>query len=69
MTKCFEPDSIDLIKPLAVDECDDDDDDDDDIDIIFPHNTFAISPYRPVQVTQTSLTNENERKLYVHISI
>ena len=31
MTKCFEPDSIDLIKPLAVDERDDDDD----IDVIF----------------------------------
>ena len=27
MTKCFEPDSIDLIKPLAVDERDDEDDD------------------------------------------
>jgi len=39
---CFEPDSIDLMKPLAVDERDDDDvddddddDDDDDIDILF----------------------------------
>ena len=28
MTKCFEPDSIDLIKPLAVDEPDDDKDGD-----------------------------------------
>ena len=27
MTKCFEPDSIDLIKPLAVDERDDEGDD------------------------------------------
>jgi hypothetical protein len=37
MTKCFEPDSIDLIKPLAVDEPDDedDDDDDDDMDMLF----------------------------------
>ena len=35
MTKCFEPDSIDLIKPLAVDEPDDDDDDEDgDMDIL-----------------------------------
>jgi hypothetical protein len=33
ITRCFEPDSIDLIKPLAVDERDDDDDD---TDIIFP---------------------------------
>jgi hypothetical protein len=33
MTKCFEPDSIDLMKPLAVDERDGDDDDGD-IDII-----------------------------------
>ena len=37
MTKCFEPDSIDLIKPLAVDERDGDDDDEDgDMDILFP---------------------------------
>jgi hypothetical protein len=39
ITRCFEPDSIDLMKPLAVDERDDDDDvdddDDDDIDILF----------------------------------
>jgi hypothetical protein len=35
ITRCFEPDSIDLMKPLAVDERDDDDDDDD-IDIISP---------------------------------
>ena len=35
ITRCFEPDSMDLIKPLAVDERDgdDDDDDDDDVDI------------------------------------
>jgi hypothetical protein len=49
ITRCFEPDSIDLIKPLAVDERDDDDDAD--MDIIFPHNISATSPYRPVQVT------------------
>jgi hypothetical protein len=35
ITRCFEPDSIDLIKPLAVDEPEDDDDDEDgDIDIL-----------------------------------
>jgi hypothetical protein len=33
MTKCFEPDSIDLMKPLAVDERAGDDDDGD-IDIL-----------------------------------
>jgi hypothetical protein len=34
MTKCFEPDSIDLIKPLAVDDEPDDDDEDGDMDIL-----------------------------------
>jgi hypothetical protein len=35
ITRCFEPDSIDLIKPVAVDEPEDDDNDEDgDIDII-----------------------------------
>ena len=34
MTRCFEPDSIDLIKPVAVDEPEDDDDEDGDIDIL-----------------------------------
>ena len=34
MTKCFEPDSIDLIKPLAVDEPFDDEDGD--MDILLP---------------------------------
>jgi hypothetical protein len=47
MTKCFEPDSIDLIKPPAVDEGDDDEDD---MDILIPHNISVTSPYRPVQV-------------------
>ena len=44
ITRCFEPDSIDLMKPLAVDERDDDDvdDDDDDIDILFLlHHIFC----------------------------
>jgi hypothetical protein len=50
MTKCFEPDSIDLIKPPAVDEGDDDDDDDDDMDILNPNNISVTSTYRPVQV-------------------
>jgi hypothetical protein len=35
ITRCFEPDSMDLIKPLAVDERDGDDDDEDDMDIVF----------------------------------
>jgi hypothetical protein len=46
ITRCFEPDSIDLIKPPAVDEGDDDDD----MDILFPHNISVTSPYRPMQV-------------------
>jgi len=33
ITRCFEPDSMDLIKPLAVDEREGDDDDDNDVDI------------------------------------
>ncbi len=60
MTKCFEPDSIDLIKPPAVDEGDDDDDD---MDILIPHNISVTSPYRPVQVMQKDLDNRTNRKL------
>jgi hypothetical protein len=38
ITRCFEPDSIDLMKPLAVE----DRDDDDDIDVVvFSYNTLC----------------------------
>ena len=62
MTKCFEPDSIDLIKPLAVDERDGDDDDDDDdgdMDIII----FLTIPsqYRHIDLCATNLKAPNNR--------
>ena len=67
MTKCFEPDSIDLIKPLAVDdERDDEDDDEDDMDILFsPHNISVKSPYRPVEVTRKILITDRIEKNYI----
>jgi hypothetical protein len=57
MTKCFEPDSIDLIKPLAVDERDADDDDDGDIDIII----FLTIPsqYRHIDLCATNFNALN----------
>ena len=58
MTKCFEPDSIDLIKPLAVDERDGDDDDGD-IDIII----FLTIPsqYRHIDLCATNFNAPNKR--------
>ena len=58
MTRCFEPDSIDLIKPLAVDERDGDDDDGD-IDIII----FLTIPsqYRHIDLCATNSNAPNKR--------
>ncbi len=59
MTKCFEPDSIDLIKPPAVDERDGDDDDDGDMDIII----FLTVPsqYRHIDLCATNFKAPNNR--------
>jgi hypothetical protein len=50
MTKCFEPDSIDLIKPLAVDEPDDDDDDDEDGDMDILLSPIISLQYRHIDL-------------------
>jgi hypothetical protein len=55
---------MDLIKPLAVDECDFDGDDADEMDIlIFPHHTFVISPYRLVPVICSLVKMKTNRKI------
>ena len=51
ITRCFEPDSIDLMIPLAVDGERDDDDDDEGIAVVSPTISYARSPYRPLQST------------------
>jgi hypothetical protein len=60
MTRCFEPDSIDLIKPLAVDERDGVDDDDGDIDIIIIFLTIP-SQYRHIDLCATNFKVPNNR--------
>ena len=56
---------MDLIKPLAVDEREDDDNE---VDILFsPVNTFAISPYRAMQVICSLIIGEPREELYFNI--
>ena len=64
ITRCFEPDSIDLMKPLAVD-----DQDDDDIDVVSLTIAYAISPYRLLQLTGRIIENGAGNTYYINNTV